>query len=317
MFEVKDIRKIPRKSLILPYLIKLRIPGFLKQSEFIIPNVLSFQKIDSEEWFNKFAEDIFNKIGKEYCPIIRMSDGEYKFLLGDVYPYLAGHSLRDYVSNVCIVLYSRLFKRKSFNAATLPGVSSGDYSFTEINKHREQIVRQIKYLSESGVLALHLTYAMKPFQEHFHKPFLGWLNNNKIDLNKKNYYPFYFVYALLRGPLKYKLFQNRVVLIFHSATGLKKQRIIESLIFEGVKKVIWHEISSNKSLFDLIEFKSDYFEAEIAFVGAGVGKINILAQLGPLKIPCIDAGYVFEVWADHSNKMKRAIMIPDTELGRT
>ena len=84
-------------------------------------------------------------------------------------------------------------------------------------------------------------------------------------------------------------------MILHSATGEKQKNIIKSLYKENVSSVIWHEISSDRSMFDKIELKEKYFEADIAFIGAGVGKFNIFSQLEDLKIPCIDIGFVFEV----------------------
>lgn len=142
---------------------------------------------------------------------------------------------------------------------------------------------------------------------------MKWLNNSEIELNANNYYPFYFVYALLRGQYKKRILANRKVLIFHSAVGEKRKRIFESLQNEGVKSVILHEISSNRSMFDKIELKKEYFDSDIAFIGAGVGKFNIISQLEPLNIPCIDVGFVFEVWANEENKWKRPMMVPDCE----
>ena len=54
-------------------------------------------------------------------------------------------------------------------------------------------------------------------------------------------------------------------------------------------------------------------KADIAFIGAGVGKFNIFHQLEDLKIPCIDIGFVFEVWANEENKLLRPYMVNDSE----
>ena len=121
------------------------------------------------------------------------------------------------------------------------------------------------------------------------------------------------MYALLRGPLKKRILNNKNVLILHGASGEKRNKIIQSLYKENVSSVIWHEISSNRAMFDKIELKEKYFEADIAFIGAGVGKFNIFSQLEDLKIPCIDIGFVFEVWAKEENKLLRPYMINDYE----
>lgn len=313
MPEAKDIRKIPKDSLILPEVIPLLIPDFIRHSEPITANVLSFQKTDSKDWYREFAETIENKIGKEYFPVMRMSDGEYEFLLGTKYPYLQGHGFIPYIKKIISIAKQKLFYHNRFNAATLPGVSSGNYKREEIRNQEKVIRKQIKKIADCGILALHLTYPIKPFQEHYHNSLMKWLFKSGIELNCDNYYPFYFVYALLRGQYKKRILADRKVLIFHSAKGKKKNHIIESLQNEGVSSVIWFEISPNRSMFDEIELKKQHFDADIAFIGAGVGKFNILSQLEPLKIPCIDVGFVFEVWADDNNKWKRPMMVPDWE----
>lgn len=313
MLETKNNRKIDERSLILPELIPLHIPDFTEHTSSSIPNVLSFRKIESETWFLEFINEVVSKIGKEYYPVMRMSDGEYSFLLGDKYPYLAGHTLWGYLKKVFFLTQKKVSGAGKFKAATLPAVSSGNYDKKEIRNNYGYIVGCIRKIAEQGVLAMHLTYPLKPFQEHFHHPLKKWINEDRIPFNENNYYPFYFVYALLRGSAKEKILQDKTLLIFHGADGPKKERIIQSLKKEGADRVIWHQISGNRSMFDTVEISDDYLNADVALVGAGVGKFNILAQLEPLGIPCIDAGFVFEVWANEKNKWKRPIMVPDWE----
>jgi hypothetical protein len=68
-----------------------------------------------------------------------------------------------------------------------------------------------------------------------------------------------------------------------------------------------------RSLFDHLELGPYLGKVDIALLGAGVGKPNILVQLKPLKVPCIDAGYLFMVWENHENKWKRAFCATDDE----
>jgi len=81
-----------------------------------------------------------------------------------------------------------------------------------------------------------------------------------------------------------------------------------------VAEVHWCSISSSRSLFDRIDISGYIGRVDIAVVGAGVGKPNILVQLEPLQVPCIDAGFVFEVWANPENKWKRAWCVPDEKF---
>ena len=314
MQEVRYLRKIRSKSLILPNLLPLKIPGFLKENVNEVTNVLSFENYDLNEWFLQFTNDVESKIGKEYFPVMRMSDGEYAFLLGEKFPYFSyPYNIFSYLQQCISIFKSKYIYKKSFNAATLPNVSSGNYKLDEIDEQRKNIVEKIREISLKGVLALHLTYPMKPFQEHYHYPLKKWFTKNGIKLTNENYYPFYFVYALLRGPSKNRILENKNVLILHSAKGEKRNKIIELLYKENVSNVIWHEISHNRSMFDKIDLKENYFEADIAFIGAGVGKFNIFAQLEDLKIPCIDIGFVFEVWYNENNKWLRPFMVNDDE----
>ena len=314
MQEVRYLRKIRSKSLILPNLLPLKIPGFLKENVNEVTNVLSFENDDLNEWFFQFIKDIESRIGKEYFPVMRMSDGEYAFLLGEKFPYFSSdNNIFSYLYECFSIFNSKYIHKNSFNAATLPTVSSGNYKLEEIDKQRKNIAEKIREISNKGILALHLTFPMKPFQEHYHYPLNKWFIKNNIKLTKENYYPFYFVYALLRGTLKNRMLENKNILILHSAKGEKQNKIIELLHKENVSSVIWHEISSNRSMFDKIDLKENYYKADIAFIGAGVGKFNIFHQLEDLKIPCIDIGFVFEVWANEENKLLRPYMVNDSE----
>jgi len=136
---------------------------------------------------------------------------------------------------------------------------------------------------------------------------------NHVNLSMQNYAPFYFVYALLRGPWKARVFHGRRVLAVHGATGEKRTRILAGLEREGVSEVHWLAISAERSLFDQIDCLPWRGRIDLCVVGAGIGKPNILLQLRELQVPCIDAGYVFEVWANPVTALSRAYMTPDAD----
>lgn len=313
MRQAKDTRKIEKRSLILRELVPLIIPDFLKHSEPVIPNVLAFNKVASEDWFLKFADEVEDKLGKEYFPIMRLSDGEYSFILGNISPVIYNRGLLNSTFNILRYIRNKIRSWGRFQALTFPGISSGNYSRIEVKQVKEKYALYLKKIAENGILALHLTYSVKPFQEQYHYPLQKWLHQNKIPLHAGNYVPFYFVYALLRGSHKSRLLKNRRILIIHSATGDKKERIIKTLIKENIREIFWLSISPDRSLFDTIDIHAFIGNVDLALIGAGVGKANILVQLENLKVPCIDAGYVFEVWADEDKKWLRPIMVPDWE----
>jgi hypothetical protein len=94
-------------------------------------------------------------------------------------------------------------------------------------------------------------------------------------------------------------------LVINGAQEEKKQKIIEGLKREGVSEVFWCSISLKRSLYDFIDIEPFVGKIDLAFVGAGIGKFNIFPQLERLNVPCIDAGFVFEIWIDPKNKWER------------
>ena len=133
----------------------------------------------------------------------------------------------------------------------------------------------------------------------------------------ENYTPFYFVYALLTGPKRHPLFQGRRVLLVNGADREKQKRIEHSLFREGVSSVDWCPISRDRSFYDQIDTMPWQNKVDLVLVGAGVGKPNILLQLQSLGVPVIDAGFVFEVWADPDMRWHRPVCVPDDEYDPT
>ena len=174
--------------------------------------------------------------------------------------------------------------------------------------------RLLKEISGAGILAVHLTHASpKPFHQHYFPALGNWLAENKVHLTFGNYVPFYFVYALLRGPRRVELLKGKRVLVVHGAMGEKRSKITGALKKEGVAEIYWLPISGERSLFDRLDCSPWTRKVDLCLVGAGIGKPNVLTQLKSLSVPCIDAGYVFEVWADPRLAAHRPFMKPDIE----
>ena len=66
-------------------------------------------------------------------------------------------------------------------------------------------------------------------------------------------------------------------------------------------------------MFDIINVQPYVGKVDLAFVGAGIAKPHILLQMRDLNVPCIDAGFVFEVWANPENKWKRPFCANDMD----
>ena len=306
------ISKINSKYIILPKVVDFKITGFLKHYE-EGAQTLSVLENAMEDQFANFSERIMRARGKSYLPIIRMSDGEYQFILGEQPPSGRNISTFRYLGKYIKYLIRKYLRNSAFEASTSPGVSSGIYSNKERKNANIEYASKIKLISEKGILALHLTFNKKPFQEKYHPALKNWFGYHQILISKNNYIPFYFVYALLRGERKYTIFKDQRVLVIHSADGTKQERISKSLLDLGASEIVWKSISSSRSMYDSIDVSSLFRKVDIAIVGAGVGKPNILVQLEELKIPCIDAGFIFEIWADESKKWYRTYTVPDDE----
>jgi hypothetical protein len=301
-------KEIPSQYKIFKYLVVLRIPEFERYwSEDAF--TLSPENVDTSHLYESFIRRIISSIeARKYLPIIRLSDGEYQFLFGDQ-PFSCRYSLAKRFFLHMRRVVGRVINGNHFRANTAPGVSSGDYSKDEVIANRAKYTGYLKYISEKGILALHLTIGKEPFQEHYLPALGGWLAANQIELDLRNYVPFYFVYAAFRGSYLKSLIGSRRILIINGATGSKKKRIIAALYSFDVLEIYWVDISNDRSFYDKVELDGYVSKIDLCLLGAGVGKPNILIQAEQLNVPCIDIGFVFEVWADKDNELKRPYMI--------
>jgi hypothetical protein len=309
LFGYNYVRKdVPFQYKILPYLVVLRIPEFevyCTEDAF----TLSPEEIDSSVWYESFVNRIILSIEKrKYLPVIRLSDGEYQFLFGDQ-PFSCRYSL---VKRLCLNIkrsIRRVISSNHFRASTAPGVSSGNYSQAEVLANRAKYTEYLEFIAERGILAMHLTIGKEPFQEHYLPALGNWLSINRIKIDLNNYVPFYFVYAAFRGSYVKRLITGRRVLIINGTSGAKRERIIKQLYSLDVLQIHWVDISNDRSFYDSVRLDDYVLKVDLCLLGAGVGKPNILVQAEKLGVPCIDIGFVFEVWADKQNEMRRPFMI--------
>lgn len=309
-------RVIPRQAVVLPYLIEQKIPGFYRYNAGSTAFTLSFSKEDCATQFDKFVNRVESAIGERYFPVVRFSDGEYLACVGHQKPYLSGLTLAQYLKGLGGYYRAKLMWDGSIKARTAPGVSSGDYNKNELTWAAERIPSALKDFSRNGLLALHMTFSSRPFQERYHAPFYKYLKNNEIILKSENYVHFYFVYAALRGEAVRRWFANRRILIVHSASGEKRKKIIDNLKKLGVCSIEWLPISHNKSLTQRIDVSAVTDQPDCIVVGAGIGKLLLIEQLKPLNVPIIDAGFCFEVWGDPEMVSSRPYMASDKSMSR-
>jgi hypothetical protein len=297
----------------LPYAIPYRVPGFLNQAR-PTDRALAPEACECEAWFDAFADRVAAAVGRNFLPVCRMSDGEFFFLFGQQPPSLRLRPRARFVRRVGQTLAGIRRWAKGFQASTAPGVSSGSFTPMEWRTYRPILSRHFLDVLDAGVLGIHLSYGSSPFQEHYFPALGRWLTKAGRRLTLENYIPFYSVYALLRGPRMRDLAAGRRLLVVHSAVGDKRQAISTALNALGFKTIQWLTISATRSYADDLDLAELSDAPDICLVGAGIGKARVLSQLAPLNVPCIDAGYAFEAWANADCQWDRPYMTPDAEF---
>ncbi len=295
-----------------PFVVSSHRRQYAPSARMLVP-----QHVDSEEWYQSLIDRLVGAIGKQYLPLCRMGDGEFMFCVGHQPPDLRLPWLTRMKARLRL-RYDRWRLGGNFMAHTPGHYHSGEYTPDEQNGVLKQYGMQIKMISDKGILAPLLTYHPHPpyFQEQYFPAMGRWFKENDIELTLENMTAFYYIYALFTGPRRHELIRDRRVLVVNGADEVKRQAIIQGLKREGAREVHWCSISLKRSLFDKIDVTPWIGEVDIAFVGAGIGKSNILLQMEPLGVPCVDVGYIFEVWASPQAALKRAMCISDEDWAR-
>lgn len=306
------IGNLPQRYRVLPYAIDLRVPGFTAMDRYNL-RTFSPEPIDSAAWFSELVVRVESAIGRTFLPIVRLADGEFLFLLGFQPP--TPRVGMTYPLQWMRWWLAKWKPRRQLRAGGTHGnrplYASAKYTTDELDGIREAYGRVLDRVADHGLIAADLSFCAVPFQDHFFPALRAWLDARSIQLTMDNYVPFYFIYALLTGPERHRLFPGRRILVIHSATGTKQEAIKASLLHEGATEVLWHGISPDRSLYDVVPVDRFVGAVDLCVFGAGIGKPAILAQLEPLGVPCIDAGYVMEVWADPSVARSRIFTQPD------
>jgi hypothetical protein len=304
---------LPPAYRVLPTSVPFYVPGFEKQR---YPQCYVFapEPVDCAAWFDRFAGRVLQAVGSSYLPVCRMSDGEFLLLFGfqppsDRHPLPRRWRIR--LSQARHMIRQRFV---GFRAQTAPGVSSGAMTYAERKALLPMLSLRYLEIARDGILALHLGYAPNPFQEQYFPAVRKWLEQNNVTLTLDNYAPFYFVYGLLRGPVFSELIGGRRVLIVHSATGAKREAITRSIQAANPRGIEWLTISPSRSFADTLDLSRLHDKPDVCLLGGGVGKSALFPQLRSLGIPCLDAGFAFEVWADPDKQWDRPYMSPNASF---
>lgn len=272
----------------------LELPGFGRklwygglQHRFIRANAASDQ-------FDQFCQRILGALGKRHLPIYRMADGEFQFLLA--------RRCRTAFCNM------QTFRAWAFGMRTCWGER---YTRSEYASVYERLVQSIRQVASVGMIGLYFAIRTDKWGEEYFRPMCKWFEQNKIQLSSDNYIPFYFVYALLSGPVSRELFYNRNVLIITHYDESKRSMLERSLIARGAKKVSFINISATRSALVKLDLSSLVCTQDISLVGGGIGSVSIVEQLAPLGAPAIDAGIFLETLVNPSRRTERPFLCSD------
>ncbi len=308
--------KIPKqyREPLIPYFpveMDFYIPGFENSYPIGKGKTLALTHKNCGDWYNEFIDKVLLSISnKEFLPVCRICDGEFLFFLGEQ-PLDVRLNLFKRIKANLSKIKNRIELKGGIGAYTKGHYHSGLYSKEEWLNARSVYPIWLKEISKVGILAIHLISEKVPFAEQYYPAFSRFLLKNNIEINNDNYYPFYFVYAMLVGHRKSEIFKNRRILIVNGFSNQKRDSVMNSIYNEGAKEIFWLPISTHRSLYDSIDITPFYDKVDLVLVGAGIGKPNILYQLKDLNVPCIDAGYIFEVWANPISKFKRPFCVLD------
>jgi hypothetical protein len=297
----------------LTHLVDLSLPGFKKTVPPGTVYQLAFDNRPASVWFAEFIQQVEIAIGKKYLPIYRMADGEFIFCVGWK-PELPPEGSSLWIKSRCVIknTIKTLLRRIGIKSRAVRTVWGEYYTAEERSKLIRYFIDCLKNIAEHGYLALHFTRTRDRFSEQYVESMCNWFDSNNIQITPQNYIPFYFVYALLCGPERFKLFTNRRILVITSASEGKRLRISQALTHLGARKVDYVAISPDKSLMDRLDLSTLSELPDVVLVAAGIGSANVLCQLAPLQTVCIDAGICVEALADPSLR-NRVFMIPDDE----
>ncbi len=297
----------------LTHAVDIQLPGF---ERVVPPGSIHQLALNSEAagpWFRRFVDRVVSAVGHVYFPVYRMADGEFIFCVGPKAQKLpTGSPLRSVVRNLVRSSISSVHRHVIPRPEWVETCWGERYTTLERRKLMPHFVECVTQIANRGCLAVHFTRTAGRFAEEYFVPMCHWFDAHKVPITRENYVPFYFVYALLCGPERFRLFSGRRILVVASGSAEKQSRIRRALTDLHARDVIFLTVSENRALMDRLDLSKVPWTPDLVLVAAGIGAANVLSQLAPLRTVCIDAGICVEALADPSRR-ERDFMVPDVE----
>ena len=170
----------------------------------------------------------------------------------------------------------------------------------------------LRNIANEGLLAA--CFQTNPGYVEYFPDYYDWLDRHEIQLNRKNYVPFYSVYSMVFGPDAPKIFEGRSVMVINYMPDAKQAALREALRERGVSNVQFISIRPDKALFQDLDLSAVESNVDVVLLGAGCGAAPMAEQLKPLKAVVIDAGFAIDALAKPEARWRRAFCIPDDEF---
>lgn len=301
-------KKLPTLYETLTVVNELVIPGYIES----VPRgsiwQIDFYKRDTCDWYQNFIKKAIAAQKISFMPIYRMADGEFIFSVGRRTPLITDRN--RFLGFIIYLIKLTRIKINSLFGEPETTCWGESYKKDDLIALKKNYVKSLQAVSSSGYLAIHFTRTQGRFSEEYTKPVCEWFERANIELTVKNYVPFYFIYALLCGPESERLIRNKNILVITSANQEKRDKISSSLNLIGANSVDHYGISEDNAMNELIDPYITLEKYDLILVAAGIGSVNILAQLKRSKTLCIDAGIFIEILAN-PEKRNRIFTIPD------
>ncbi|WP_372757561.1 hypothetical protein [Mariniflexile sp.] len=254
-------------------------------------NAYAFHETDFDTWFNNFKNLVISKMGKEYFPVYRMADGEYRFIMGRKYNFHKKPLWRE-----LIAVTAEKTRIKNPNRWK---TSWGEaYAPSRVKQLRKDLIQNVRYIAEKGYLACYFNEnGLNAFVE-YNNSLIPFFNKNSIKFNATNYVPFHFICGLLVKPGWETFYKNRTILIATGSDDVSEAKINTTLKAFGAKSVVFLRISKTASMEEVLDLTSITQKIDICFVAAGIGSANIVKQLEPLNTVVLDIGGYINCYVD-------------------
>lgn len=291
---------------------ELKFPGFSRHDD---PNwkvyAFNFSPKPCYEWYAELVERLASSLGKgEHLPLYRISDGEFRFMVGPVTQRRPPWQLTapQVAARFRELMHGTVRGHRS--GATYYGYE--EYSAEEWAALREKYPEQLRRVAEEGVLAilLHETETV----EQYVPEILDWFDEHRVPVTPANYHHMYSVYALLHGPDRHRLLRGRQVLVVTSLNPAKVSGIEAGLRREGVAGVQFLGISQSKAMMDVLDLRAVKRPVDLVLIGAGIGSVNVLDQVRPLGAVAMDVGFCLSTLANPELRFERGYCVPDDEF---